>query len=46
MARHKYESIDDFLGELSFRHQELRFKDIGEASAYFRAQYLKTYSTK
>ncbi len=46
MARHKYENVGDFLGELSFRHQELRFKDIGEASAYFRAQYLKTYSTK
>jgi dihydroorotate dehydrogenase (fumarate) len=45
MNRHKYESIDDFQGELSFRHQELQFKDIGEASAYFRAQYLKTYST-
>lgn len=46
MDRHKYESIDDFLGELSFRQQELQFKDIGEASAYFRAQYLKAYSTK
>jgi dihydroorotate dehydrogenase (fumarate) len=46
MDRHKYDSIDDFMGELSFRHQELQFKDIGEASAYFRAQYLKAYSTK
>jgi dihydroorotate dehydrogenase (fumarate) len=46
MGRHKYEGINDFKGELSFRHQELSFKDIGEASAYFRAQYLKTYSTK
>ncbi len=46
MNRHGYESIDDFKGELSFRHQELQFKDIGEASAYFRAQHLKAYSTK
>jgi dihydroorotate dehydrogenase (fumarate) len=46
MDRHEYENIDDFKGELSFRHQELQFKDIGEASAYFRAQYLKTYTTK
>jgi dihydroorotate dehydrogenase (fumarate) len=46
MDRHGYKSIDDFQGELSFRHQELLFKDIGEASAYFRAQYLKAYATK
>jgi len=46
MDRHEYESIDDFKGELSFRHQELQFKDLGEASAYFRAQYLKVYSRK
>jgi len=46
MDRHEYEGIDDFKGELSFRHQELQFKDLGEASAYFRAQYLKVYSNK
>jgi len=46
MDRHEYEGIGDFLGELSFRHQELQFKDLGEASAYFRAQYLKVYSQK
>ena len=46
MDRHKYERINDFKGELSFRHQELQFKDLGEASAYFRAQYLKAYSKK
>ena len=46
MDRHKYQGIDDFMGELSFRHQELQFKDLGEASAYFRAQYLKAYSSK
>ncbi len=46
MGLHGFESIKDFRGELSFRHQELMFKDMGEASAYFRAQYLKAYSTK
>lgn len=46
MTRHHFASIDDFKGELSFRHQELMFKDLGEASAYFRAQYLKAYSPK
>jgi len=46
MDRHEYKGIDDFKGELSFRHQELQFKDLGEASAYFRAQYLKAYSMK
>jgi dihydroorotate dehydrogenase (fumarate) len=46
MDKHKYEKVDDFKGELSFMHQELQFKDLGEASAYFRAQYLKAYSTK
>lgn len=46
MDRHKNKKIDDFRGDMSFRHQELQFKDIGEASAYFRAQYLKAYSMK
>jgi len=46
MDRHDNETIDDFRGNLSFRHQEMQFKDIGEASAYFRAQYLKAYSMK
>jgi len=46
MDRHEYERVNDFKGELSFRHQELQFKDLGEASAYFRAQYLKAYSKK
>jgi dihydroorotate dehydrogenase (fumarate) len=46
MDRHEYAGIVDFKGELSFRHQELQFKDLGEASAYFRAQYLKAYSSK
>jgi dihydroorotate dehydrogenase (fumarate) len=46
MSEHDYTSIDDFKGELSFKRQELTFRDLGEASSYFRAQYLKAYSTK
>ncbi len=46
MDQHRFESIPDFQGELSFRKQELTFKDMGEAKNYFRAQYLKTYSKK
>ncbi len=44
MQQHKFETISDFQGELSFRKQELTFRDMGEARNYFRAQYLKTYS--
>jgi hypothetical protein len=36
-------TIEDFRAELSFKNQELRFRGLGEAEAYFRAQYLKTY---
>ena len=43
MTDHQYESIDDFKGELSFKNQELSFKNMGEAKSYFRSQYLKTY---
>lgn len=46
MDQHKFDSISDFKGELSFRKQELNFRDLGEAENYFRAQYLKTYSKK
>ena len=46
MDQHKFDSISDFQGELSFRKQELSFRDFGEAENYFRAQYLKTYSKK
>jgi len=46
MNEHGYAGIDDFRGELSFKRQELTFRDLGEASAYFRAQYLKAYSDK
>jgi len=44
MDMHKNATIDDFKGELSFKMQELTFKGVGEADAYFRAQYLKAYS--
>ncbi len=44
MEKHRYSTIDDFKGELSFKRQELSFKGVGEAGAYFRAQYLKAYS--
>lgn len=44
MEAHKFNSINDFKGELSFKKQELSFRNLGEAEAYFRAQYLKTYS--
>jgi len=44
MEEHKFNSINDFKGELSFKKQELSFRSLGEADAYFRAQYLKTYS--
>jgi len=43
MEEHRYSRIEDFRGEFSFKKQELRFRDLGEAEAYFRAQYLKVY---
>ena len=43
MKVHHYKAIEDFRGELSFKTQELSFKDMGEADVYFRAQYLKAY---
>jgi len=46
ISDHGFSSIDDFRGDLSFKRQELTFRDLGEASAFFRAQYLKTYSVK
>lgn len=44
MDEHKNATIDDFKGEFSFKKQELAFKGVGEADAYFRAQYLKTFA--
>lgn len=44
MEKRRYAAIDDFKGDLSFKNQELAFKGLGEANAYFRAQYLKTFS--
>lgn len=40
----RYSSINDFKGELSFKKQELSFKQPAEAKAYFRTQYLKIFS--
>ena len=44
MKTNRFNSLDEFRGELSFYKQQLIFKDLGEAEMYFRAQYLKTYS--
>lgn len=43
MKEHKYSSIQDFQGEVSFKKQQLSFKDMGQAYAYLRAQYLESY---
>lgn len=44
MDGHHYSAIDDFKGELSFKKQEISFKKPAEAEAYFRTQYMKTFS--
>ncbi|MBA7494129.1 Dihydroorotate dehydrogenase [subsurface metagenome] len=44
MDAHHHSTIDDFKGELSFKKQEISLKEPIEAEAYFRTQYLKTYS--
>ncbi len=44
MLEHKFRAIEDFRGELSFKNQELKFRDLGESTNYFRAQYLKVFS--
>ncbi|MBD3413802.1 MAG: dihydroorotate dehydrogenase-like protein [Candidatus Aminicenantes bacterium] len=43
MDEKKFQSIQEFQGELSLKNQQLSFKDMGEAQSYFRAQYLKTF---
>ena len=43
MEEHHFASVEDFRGELSFKKQDLNVRGIGEAEAYLRAQYLKTY---
>lgn len=43
MEEHDVADLEDIRGELSFKKQELNFRDLGEAAAYFRSQYLKTY---
>ena len=44
MEEKKFGAIEDFQGEFSFRKQELSFHHLGESAAFFRHQYLKTYS--
>lgn len=44
MVEERVTAIEDFRGDLSFKKQELSFRDLGEAENYFRAQYLKAYS--
>jgi len=46
MVEQKCPDIASFRGDLSFKKQELSFKDLGEAEVYFRFQYLKTYAGK
>jgi dihydroorotate dehydrogenase (fumarate) len=46
MAEKKCPDIASFRGDLSFKKQELSFKNLGEAEVYFRFQYLKTYAGK
>jgi dihydroorotate dehydrogenase (fumarate) len=41
-----YGSIAEFRGEMSFKRQELTFKEPAAAEAYFRSQYMKTYLRK
>lgn len=43
MTAHRYTAIADFQGALSFKKQELSFRDLGEAENWFRAQYLKAF---
>ena len=44
MEESHFSNLDDFRGELSFKNQELSFRDLGEAESFFRTQYLKAYS--
>lgn len=44
MTDKKFPVLDDLRGELSFKKQELQFTGLGESGAYFRNQYLKTYT--
>lgn len=43
MDHQQFSTIAALRGNLSFREQELSFKDLGEAAGFFRAQYLKTF---
>ncbi len=46
MQERDYGSCADFRGEMSFKRQELSFKEPEAAEAYFRSQYMKTYLKK
>lgn len=46
MEEHRFSSLDDFKGELSFREQELSLKEPRMAEAFFRAQYMKFFLKK
>jgi dihydroorotate dehydrogenase (fumarate) len=46
MTGQRFSDLESFRGDLSYRKQELSFKDLGEAGAYFRSQYVKTYAGK
>jgi dihydroorotate dehydrogenase (fumarate) len=46
MEERGYNSVADFRGEMSFKRQELSFKEPEAAEAYFRAQYMRTYLKK
>jgi dihydroorotate dehydrogenase (fumarate) len=46
MTEHKFPDLAGFRGELSFKKQELSLKDLGEANAYFRSQFIKTFTGK
>jgi dihydroorotate dehydrogenase (fumarate) len=46
MKERGYDSLDEFRGEMSFKRQELSFKEPEGAEAYFRSQYVKTYLKK
>lgn len=46
MEEKKCPDIPSFRGDLSFKKQELSLKDLGEANAYFRSQFIKTFAGK
>jgi dihydroorotate dehydrogenase (fumarate) len=43
MGEHRYQSLEDFRGELSWKRQQLAFHEPRDADAFFRSQYIKVY---